>query len=97
MEEQHVEHEYKRSYCTFMLNSVTIDISDFDNLPVSADAIRSAVKELHKNSSFYRVQFYTQGKLENTEYKIDYIPDDIDNIIYQRLKFNKEEEKKHVI
>lgn len=97
VEEQHVEHEYKRSYCTFMLNSVTIDISDFDNLPVSADAIRSAVKELHKNSSFYRVQFYTQGKLENTEYKIDYMPDDIDNIIYQRLKFNKEEEKKHAI
>lgn len=95
--EEHVKHAYKRTYCTYMLTSVTIDLSDFDNLPVSMDAIKNSIEALSSDTSYYKIQYYTQNKLVDTDLKIDYMPEDIDQLIYDRLEFNKAESNKYVI
>lgn len=77
----------ERSYCTFMLNDVIIDLSDFD-IHEEGELMNQAIGKLSSPNNYYRVVYFMKGRLVRTDLKIDYIPDEINKII--RKYSNKE-------
>lgn len=71
----------KRTYCTFTLREVIVDLSDFDDLPKTAEEVNQAIGRISSHKEFYNVVYLLHGKLLKSKLKIGYIPDEIDDII----------------
>ena len=84
VDEIEVEQKHKRTYCTYMLNEVIIDLSDFDNFRNTAEDINQAVGRLHSAKEYYNVVYLSRGKLLKTSLRIGYIPEEIDLLIEQK-------------
>lgn len=76
--------DYKRNYCTYMLSDVIIDLSEFDDLPATAEEMNQAIARLCKPKEYYRVQYLRKGKLWDTKLRIGYIPEEVDKLFYAK-------------
>lgn len=77
---------FKRTYCTYMLSDVIIDLSDFDDLPVTAEEMNQSIARLCNPKEYYRIQYLRKGKLWDTKLKVGYIPEEIDKLFYNKKK-----------
>ncbi|MBQ2885864.1 MAG: hypothetical protein IJE43_19235 [Alphaproteobacteria bacterium] len=72
---------YRRSYCSCLLQEIIVDLSDFDNNKAVAEEINQAIGRLHSDKELYTVLYLRHGKLLQSNIKIAHIPEAIDSII----------------
>lgn len=79
----------QQTYAMYMLTDVGVDLLDFKAKDPRAEAIYQELIKLSNPKNPYRLAIFIEGKKLDTNYKLPYIPEIIDNIV---TKYKLQEE-----
>lgn len=71
----------EREYATFMMSDVIVDLSDYKIGDERAEEVNQTLAKISGKDKPYRVVYFIQDRLVPSKLKIDYAPDEINEIV----------------